>query len=88
MKASDNPEVRAVEDAAWSLKDVAADLDGRSLSAPDKAALGSVLRDLQRLTDRLVAVRDKRKRGNGAAEAQQQQFDEPEPTHASEKTAQ
>lgn len=63
----DNPEVRAVEDAAWTVKDTAADLYGRSLSGPDKAALGSVLRDLERLTERLVAVRDKRKRANGAA---------------------
>lgn len=65
---TDHPEVRAVEDAAWDIKDVAADLTARVLSAPDKAALGSALRDLERIRERLVAVRDKRKRGNGAAE--------------------
>jgi hypothetical protein len=65
--ATDNPEVRAVEDAAWDVKDCAADLYGRALSGPDKAALGSVLRDLERIRERLAGVRDKRKRSNGAA---------------------
>lgn len=66
-KHDDNPEVRALEDAAWTLKDTAADLQSRKLSGPDKAVVASVLRDLQRLRERVVAVRDKRKRGNGAA---------------------
>jgi hypothetical protein len=65
-KHEEHPEVRAVEDAAWNVKDCAADLYGRVLSGPDKAALASVLRDLQRLHERLIGVRDKRKRGNGA----------------------
>lgn len=65
--ATEHPEVRAVEDTAWNIKDTAADFYGRSLSGPDKSALASVLRDLQRLHERLVAVRDKRKRSNGAA---------------------
>lgn len=70
MKAdTENPEVRAVEDAAWDVKDTASDLYGRVLSGPDKAALASVLRDLERLHERLVGVRDKRKR-NGAADVQ------------------
>lgn len=69
---NEHPEVRAVEDMAWECKDAAADLYGRALSGPDKAALGSALRDLERIRDRLVAVRDKRKRGNGAADVDQE----------------
>jgi len=61
-KTTEHPEVRAVEDAAWRLKEAASDLYGRSLSGPDKAALASVLRDLARLQERVVAIRDKRKR--------------------------
>jgi hypothetical protein len=68
VTTTDHPEVRAVEDMAWDIKDCAADLYGRSLSEPDKAALGSALRDLERIKTRLVAVRSRRRRGNGAAE--------------------
>lgn len=67
---TENPEVRAVEDMAWDVKDAAADLYGRVLSAPDKAALGSAHRDLERIRERLVALRDKRRRGNGPAESE------------------
>lgn len=69
---NEHPEVRAVEDMAWDVKDTAADLYGRALSGPDKAALASVLRDLERIRCRLIGVRDKRKRGNGAAELDQE----------------
>lgn len=69
---TEHPEVRAVEDAAWDVKDLAADLYGRALSGPDKAALASVQRDLERLRERLVAVRDKRKRSNGSADPDQE----------------
>jgi hypothetical protein len=70
--AIEHQEVRAVEDMAWNVKDCAADLYGRALSALDKAALGSALRDLERIRCRLMAVRDKRRRGNGAAEPDQE----------------
>jgi hypothetical protein len=69
---TEHPEVRAVEDMAWDVKDTAADLYGRALSGPDKAALASVLRDLERIRDRLAGVRDKRKRGNSAADVDQE----------------
>jgi hypothetical protein len=69
---TEHPEVRAVEDMAWDVKDTAADLYGRALSGPDKAALGSALRDLERIRERLAGVRDKRKRGNGAADVDQE----------------
>lgn len=62
------PEARAVEDAAWNVKDCAADLFGRALSDTDKAVLASVQRDLDRLLERLVEIRDRRRRRrNGAA---------------------
>jgi hypothetical protein len=68
--ATDNPEVRDLEDAAWNVKDCAADLFGRPLSDSDRAVLASVQRDLERLHERLIEVRDRRrrKRSNGAAE--------------------
>ena len=71
-KHDENPEVRAVEDAAWNVKDCAADLFGRALSDTDRAVLASVQRDLERLHERLVEVRDRRRRrrGNGAPEGQ------------------
>jgi hypothetical protein len=65
-------EVRAVEDAAWSVKDCAADLFGRALTDADRAVLASVQRDLERLHERLVEVRDRRRRKrNGAVAAQE-----------------
>lgn len=67
--ATETPEVRAVEDMAWDVKDAAADLYGRVLSGPDKAALACAHRDLERIRDRLLALRDKRRRGNGPAES-------------------
>jgi len=56
-------EAVAVQDAAWSIKDVCDDLVLRKLGARDRAVLASVERDLGRLHQRLVDVRDKRKRG-------------------------
>ena len=69
MKATaENTDVRAVEDAAWNIKDIASDMYGRVLSDRDKATLASVLRDLERTAERMVGLRDKRRRG--AAELQ------------------
>lgn len=67
-----NEHLRAVQDAAWSLKDVCDDLAPRKLSANDIATLQSVLRDLGRLEAKLVGIRDKRKRGGDADEPEQQ----------------
>lgn len=65
---AEQTEARAVEDAAWNLKDVAADLIGRALTESDLAVLASVRRDLERLHERMVEVRDRRRRKrNGAA---------------------
>lgn len=70
---------RCVEDAAWDLKDAAADLIGRPLSDADKATLASVQRDLERLHERLVEVRDRRRRRrNGAASPQVPDDDSPQ----------
>ncbi len=85
MSKQDNAEVRAVEDAAWDIKDCAADLFGRPLSDADKAALGSVQRDLARLLERLAEVRDRRRRKRGATAsdaAPEEQPEPPEPAHA------
>jgi hypothetical protein len=64
-------EARAVEDAAWDHKVAAADIVGRALSEADCTTLASVQRDLARLLERVVEVRDRRrrKRSNGATEA-------------------
>lgn len=67
-KAEDT-DVRALEDAAWSLKDLAAEFFSRSLSAPDRAAINGARRDVERIHDRLVAVRDKRKLSRQATAA-------------------
>lgn len=68
-KPAEHPEVRELEDLAWSVKDTVADFYHRALSANDKATLASAQRDLERIKDRLVGLRDKRKRsGNGAVE--------------------
>jgi hypothetical protein len=70
--AEQQHEARAVEDAAWDLKDAAADVVGRLLSDTDRATLASVQRDLARLLERVVDVRDRRRRrrSNGAADAE------------------
>lgn len=65
-----NEHLQAVQDAAWSLKDLCDDLAPRKLGERDVATLQSVLRDLGRLEQKLVGIRDKRKRDKG---------DEPEP---------
>lgn len=80
MKPSaEHPEARAVEDAAWELKDTAADLFDRPLSDADRAVLASVQRDLARLHERLVEVRDRRRRKrNGAATAEEHPQPEPQ----------
>lgn len=72
----ENAEVRAVEDSAWNVKDCAADLFGRPLSDADRAVLASVQRDLERLHERLVEIRDRRRRRrNGAAPEPQPAID-------------
>lgn len=58
-----NKDLEAVQDAAWLLKDLCDDLAPRKLSAGDLATLQSVKRDLGRLENKLVGIRDKRKRG-------------------------
>ncbi len=60
-----NEQLRAVQDKAWSLKDLCDDLAARKLSERDVAAFESLGRDLDRLAAKLVGIRDKRKRGSG-----------------------
>jgi|GEM_PF-3676969 len=70
---NEHDEVRELEDVCWLLKDVAGDFYGRaSLSGPDRAAIVGATRDMRRIHERLVAVRDKRKRKDTS--------DEPEAT--------
>ncbi len=66
-----NEYLQAVQDAAWNLKDLCDDLAPRKLSERDAAALQSVQRDLGRLEAKLIAIRDKRKRGASEEGAQQ-----------------
>ncbi len=78
-KPTEHSEARAVEDAAWNVKDAAADLDGRALSDADKATLASVQRDLERLLERLVEVRDRRRRRRNNGVAEPELATEPQP---------
>src|SRR3972149_4877052 len=74
-----NEHLQEGQDAAWSLKDLCDDLAPRKLGERDVATLQSVLRDLGRLEQKLVGIRDKRKRDKG---------DEPEPqSNGSRSTA-
>jgi hypothetical protein len=76
---TEHPDVRAVEDAAWNVKDVAADLFGKPLTDADLAVLASVRRDLERLHERLVDVRDRRRRKRNGVPAVAAADDQPEP---------
>jgi len=68
---TEHPEVLELEELAWEIKDIAGDFAGRlSLSGPDRAALVSANRDLQRIKARLIDVRDKRKRKDAPADEQ------------------
>jgi hypothetical protein len=57
-----DPDLQSVQDLAWSIKDACDDLSLKKISGPDRAALQSVERDLKRMLDRVLAIRDKRKR--------------------------
>jgi hypothetical protein len=74
---TESPEVRAFEDAAWDLKEAAADLFSRKLDERDVAVLASVQRDLVRIKERLVGMVRRRRRGNGAEASQQEEPAEP-----------
>lgn len=58
----EHEESRALEDAAWRLKDLAADTNARVMSAPLRSALQRATRDVQRVYDGLHAELHKRKR--------------------------
>ncbi len=62
MSGDTNPAL-AVQNKAWDVKDICDDLLTRTLGAKDLAALESVLRDLERLAQKLIGIRDRRKRG-------------------------
>jgi hypothetical protein len=84
--ATEHPDARALEDAAWDLKSAAERFHGRAMTAETRAVLASAQRDLQRIKraidaewDRRCAVRKRDKadeleqpRVNGAANDQQQ----------------
>jgi hypothetical protein len=69
-----NQELRELQDEVWAIKGVCEDLEPRKISKPDSVTLASVKRDLERSKQRLVAMRDKRKRTTD---------DEPETTNES-----
>lgn len=62
-----NLEVRAVENAAADVRDLASDLLYRTASTSDRGALESMKRDLERMRVRLVEIRDRRKRKPSSA---------------------
>jgi len=71
---NEHPESRALEDAAWNLKDLAADTNARVMSAPLRSALQRATRDVQRVYDGLHAELHKRKRDkSGATEEEPEQ---------------
>ena len=57
-----DPELQAVQNAAWDLKDLTDDIAWRKLSERDKAMLQSVERDLRRLIAKVDTIQHKRKR--------------------------
>jgi len=63
-----NANLKALLDEVWAIKAVCEDLERRKVSAPDAITIASVCRDLTRSRDRLVAVRDKRRRNVAPAE--------------------
>lgn len=58
----EHPEARALEDAAWRLKDLASDAHARTMSGPLRAALARAIRDTDRVYEALHAELHKRKR--------------------------
>jgi hypothetical protein len=58
----EHPEARALEDAAWKLKDLASDAHARTMSGPLRAALARAIRDTDRVYEALHAELHKRKR--------------------------
>ena len=57
-----DPELQAVQNAAWDLKDLTDDIAWRKLSERDKSMLQSVERDLRRLIAKVDTIQHKRKR--------------------------
>lgn len=78
----EHEESRALEDAAWRLKDLAADTNSRVMSAPLRSALQRATRDVQRVYDALHGELHKRKRAQAdepaAANGAQASLIEPE----------
>lgn len=64
-----DPELQAVQNAAWDLKDLTDDIAWRKLSERDKAMLQSVERDLRRLIAKVDTIQHKRKRATVDDEA-------------------
>ena len=76
--AGEHPEVTALENLAWSLKDAIADFQTRkSVPETELRELRAIGRDIERLTARVVTLRDryKRKRPAGAPEARPAQIE-------------
>lgn len=72
----EHPEARALEDAAWRLKDLGADSHARAMSGPLRSALLRATRDVNRVHDALHAELHKRKRAAGEATGAAEQADE------------
>ncbi len=73
----DDPQIVDLENLAWAIKDDIASFYARSLPGTDRAALGAVKRDLERVRDRVRAILHKRKRDKAdepEAPAQQQEL--------------
>ncbi len=80
---TEHADVIALEDASWQLKDLAADFYGRlTLTGPDRAALIGATRDVNRIIERLRAVRDKRKRKDAPDDGDAAEGSEPNTTAA------
>jgi hypothetical protein len=58
----EHPEARALEDAAWKLKDLGADAHARTMSNPLRSALLRATRDVERVYEALHGELHKRKR--------------------------
>ncbi len=75
---TEHVEARALEDAAWRLKDLAADSYARAMSGPLRSALQRATRDVERVYQALHDELHKRKRANGEAISLEEQRDQPE----------
>lgn len=58
----EHPAVRQMQDVAWNIKDTGEDFFERALPSTDEREIHSIRRELERCLQRLVALRDKRKR--------------------------